>query len=426
MIDRTKPPALNLIDRLEIAEPEVARLDNGIPVYMFNAGKQDIVKIDMLFEAGGRFQQQPLVARFTNKMLSEGTQSYTAFEIAEKLDYFGAYLGKMAYKDNSIVSISMLKKHLEDVLPIVAEIIIAPVFPETELQTIAKKGKQAYMDDIRKVSELAAMNFNQQIFGQEHPYGKMIAVSDFDRLERDSLVEFHKQHYRPDSCKIVVAGKLPENMLSLLNRYFGKYKMHSKNTRKNIFPAITPGNQKEFIDMPKSVQSAIRIGNITINKTHEDYHKLFILNTILGGYFGSRLMKNIREDKGYTYGIYSALISFQESAAFFIISEVGSDVSESAVKEIYAELRKLRTEAISEQELDLVKKYLSGSILCSFDGPFQTSERFKSLLELNINFKSYYSDLVDTIKSISPQELLDTARNYFMEENMFELVVGKK
>ncbi len=426
MIDRTQAPDLHLIDRLEIASPEIAYLDNGIPVYMFNSGKLDIAKIDFLFDAGSRYQKHPLTARFANKMLSEGTQSYTAFQIAEHMDYYGAYLGKMAFKDTSVVSISLLNKHLEQVLPVLAEIINQPIFPEKELLNLAKRGKQAFIDDQQKVSELAAMHFNQQVFGKNHSYGKLIEANDFDHLNTEYLRDFHQQYYLPDTCKIVVSGKLPETLLPLLNQHFGTNKSTPKSNSSFGNFSLDSGSKKEFISMPKSVQSAIRIGGISISKSHADYHKLFILNAILGGYFGSRLMKNIREDKGFTYGIYSALVSFQQSGMFFIITEVGSDVCHKAIDEIYGELKKLREEPVSLHEIDLVRKYLSGGILRSFDGPFQTSERFKNLLELNIDFKNYYANLINTLNTITPEQLLETAQNYLVEDTMFELVVGKK
>ncbi|MEI6123046.1 MAG: pitrilysin family protein [Bacteroidota bacterium] len=426
MIDRTTAPKLNVIDQLEISSPEHATLDNGIPVFLFDAGAQEIVRIDFLFEAGSRYQQHPLVARFTNKMLSEGTKSYTAFEIAEKLDYYGAYLGKMAFKDTGIVCISMLNKHIENILPIIAEIITEPVFPEKELQTISKRAKQAYIDDRLKVSEMAAMHFNQQLFGKKHPYGKIVEVSDFDQVKPEYLKDFHKTYYIPDSCKIVVSGKAPADIMALLNRYFGHFKTTEVARAKEAAFTLSSGNKHEFIAMSKSVQSAIRIGNIGISKRHEDYPAFFVLNTILGGYFGSRLMKNIREDKGYTYGIYSTTVQLQESALFFISTEVGSDVCHNAITEIHHEFDHLRSELVTETELDLVKKYLSGSILRSFDGPFQTAERFKNLLELNIDFKNYYSNLIHVINTITAKDLMITAQKYFVEEGMFEMVVGKK
>lgn len=177
--------------------------------------------------------------------------------------------------------------------------------------------------------------------------------------------------------------------------------------------------------MSSAVQSAIRIGKLSINKTHEDFMKLYILNTIFGGYFGSRLMKNIREDKGYTYGIYSMMMSFQQAGVFLIASEVGAEVCNSAVDEIYKELKILNTELIAQDELDLVKKYLAGSVLRSFDGPYQVADRFKSLLKYGIDYRKYYMDLMNTIDSVTSQELLQTSQKYLQASSMLELIVGK-
>ncbi len=425
MTNRKQPPALKIIDNIDIPEPEIAMLDNHIPVYLFNLGDIGITKLDFVFGAGSCYQPHPLVASYTNNMLTEGTISYSSFEIAQKLDHYGAWLQKNVSKDSAHVSLSVLNKHLKYVLPVLNEIINHPKFSDNELKIHTQKDKQGFIDDCRKVNEVARMNFNQQLFGSGHPYGTLIKAEDYDKLEAKQLSTFHSERYTVDNCKIIVSGKLNKDILSLLNYFFGYSKKGKPVKKTKMFSPVISGKQKQFIEMPSSVQSAIRMGKITVNKSHDDYKKLFVLNTVFGGYFGSRLMKNIREDKGYTYGIYSTILSFQQSAAFIISSEVGAEVCSKAVDEIYKELKILNSELIGTQELELMKKYLTGTVIRSFDGPFQIAERFLSLLEYGMDYKKYYSELLKTINTVTPEELLHISKKYLGAETMLELIVGK-
>jgi len=426
MTNRKQQPELKKIESIDILEPETGRLDNGIPVYLFNAGDIGITKLDFIFEAGSQFQPQPLVASYTNKMLTEGTLSYSSFDIARKLDYYGAYINNTTYKDTAVVSLSVLNKHLKYVLPVLNEIINHPKFPENELRIHTQKDKQGFIDDCRKVNEVAVMKFNRQLFGNKHPYGTLVRAEDFDNQQVVLLSAFHNDRYLAKHCSIIASGKMSKDIVSQLNYFFGYTKKSCKDTNTRISGEIIPGLQQQFIEMPSSVQSAIRIGKISVNKAHEDYMKLYILNMILGGYFGSRLMKNIREDKGYTYGIYSVLLSFQKSAAFIIASEVGSDVCCKAIDEIYKELRILNSVMIGNKELDLVKKYMTGTLVRNFDGPFQMADRFKSIIEYGIDYKKFYSEFLHTINTITPEDLMVISKKHLNAESMQELVVGKK
>jgi predicted Zn-dependent peptidase len=160
-------------------------------------------------------------------------------------------------------------------------------------------------------------------------------------------------------------------------------------------------------------------------KTHKDFHSLTVLNTILGGYFGSRLMTNIREDKGYTYGIGSGMIPLKKAGYFFISTEVGVEVCNKAIDEIYIEINRLRNESISEKELILVKNYMIGSFLRSIDGPFALANRFKSIMEYDLDY-SYYDDYISTIKNIKASDLLNLANKYLDPNSMTEVVAGKR
>jgi predicted Zn-dependent peptidase len=225
---------------------------------------------------------------------------------------------------------------------------------------------------------------------------------------------------------ILVSGKIRKGM----EKVFERIVVPGKPIESIPFESTKSlsGNQKvgvqEIIPRKEVFQSAIRVGKELFNRHHTDYAGMQVLNTVLGGYFGSRLMKNIREDKGYTYGIGSMIISLHHSGYFVIASEVGTGVTKKAVKEVFVEINRLRNELIPENELSLVKNYIMGQIIRMFDGPFATADTIKSILEYGLDF-DYYDRTIETIMGITAVELRDLANKYLKPETFTEIIAGK-
>ncbi|MBM3434856.1 MAG: insulinase family protein [Bacteroidetes bacterium] len=423
-INRKTQPKINLLDNFNFQAPEFFKLDNGIPVYQIHTGTQDITKIEFIFKAGSWFEEKPLIAKFTNKMLKEGTRSFTSEQLHEKVDFYGAHLETSSDKDMAYVVLYSLNRHLLNILPVFEEVIFQPVFPEKELSIRIQNKKQEFLINCEKVKYVARWKFNELIFGKSHPYGRFFGISDFDDITSSDLSGFHEKNYTVCNCTIIVAGKVPGNIIALLNQYFGKY---HRNPSDNINPEnkISPQNKSRVhIHKDNAIQSAIRIGKVLINKMDPDYIKLKILNTLFGGYFGSRLMTNIREEKGYTYGIGSSLVSLQNSGFFFISSEVGSEVTQQAINEIYLEIEKLQDDLVSMKELGLVQNYMLGTFLRNLDGPFALSESYKSLIEYGLD-SGYLKNYVHAIKTVKPEELRLLAQKYLDRNTLYEIKVGK-
>ncbi len=425
IMNRNTAPEIKAIKKLEVIQPKQYFLKNNIPVYFINAGTQDIIKIEFIFGAGTYYQQNKLVAQFTNKMLIEGTKNQTANEIADKIDFYGAFIQTEVEKDKAYIALYCLNKHLVNVLPTFEEIIKNAAFPENEFDIYLQNQKQLHTINTQKVNYLARLKFPSLVFGDHHPYGVSADIKDYNNLKRQDLIDFYKKHYKANNCKIIIAGKIDEAHFALLENHFGKNDWISEAKIENkTFVIEGSPDKKQFILKDDALQSAIRIGKALVNKTHKDYMGLQVLNTVFGGYFGSRLMTNIREDKGYTYGIGSGIISFINTGLFYITSEVGANVCKKAVDEIYKELKKLRTDLISENELNLVRNYMLGALLRNADGPFALADRFKALLEYDLT-EEYYVSFVETINNITPKELQQLAQKYFHEDSMYELIVGK-
>jgi len=423
-INRNTAPAAKVIDKAELIKPVSKKLDNGIPFFELKTGSQPVLRLEFIFEAGTKYQSKKLQASFTNSMLTEGSEKLSAKEIADKLDFYGAFLQPETENDYANITLHCLSKTFTNVADTLAEIMLHPVFPQKELELQLQNARQKYVVNTEKVDFLARKKFNEALFGSEHPYGRQADESDFLKLTPDDLKEFFKSFYDLSSLTIIASGNFDENVFLQLNELFGKQKINPGRNPLKIsgqFPA--PG--KYFVEKPNAIQCGIRVGKIMVTKTHPDFQPLQILNTALGGYFGSRLMANIREDKGYTYGIGSAVVSLSDTGYFFITTEAGADVCENTLKEIYFELDRLQNELMPDEELHMVKNYMLGSFLRNSDGPFAMADRFKSLHFSDLDY-TYYDRFLDTIRNTTPLEIRDLAIKYLNINSLTEVVAGKK
>jgi zinc protease len=425
-LDRTTQPEIKTIDKVALLKPTLHTLDNDVPLYTFNAGTQDVARIECVFNAGTWYQEKKLTAYSAVKMLKEGTKGHSASEIAEIFDSCGAYIGTEAEKDYTYVSLYSLNKHLDTLLPVLAAMLREPVFPQHELSVLLANAKQEQMVSMERVSYLARIKFAEQLFGKQHPYGQSAALEDYDCVIREDIAAYHQRFYHPGNLRIILSGKIDDSTITLINKYLGD-KTWAQGEKAVIIPTEIPANKEKKILIKKEnvLQSGIRIGKVVFNKSDADYFGLSILNTVLGGYFGSRLMTNIREDKGYTYGINAGILSLRNSGFMYIASEVGADVREAAISEVYKEMELLRNELVAEDELSLVKNYLTGSFLRSIDGPFALADRFIGTLDYGIDFNEYYDRYLQTIKDITPQYLQELANKYFEKDSFFETIAGK-
>ena len=426
MLDRKQAPEFKTIDLIDIEKAKQDTLHNGIPVYSISSGSQELSKIEFLFKAGMYFQTQPLLASATNNLLETGTKSYTANQLSDNIDFFGSFFECAVEQDYSSLVLFSLNKYLDKSLHYVEEIIKYPTFPKDEFDIYLSNKKQKHIVNSQKVNVLARRRFTELIFGETHPYGLDVKDESFDNITIDAIKEFYKSHYQSANCVIIASGKLPDNLIETLNHFFGKETWGVPHAVTPIKAELQTASQnKYFIEKADAIQSAIRIGRPLFNKTHPDYFKFQVLNTILGGYFGSRLMANIREDKGYTYGIGSNLAALVNGGYFFIATEVGVDVTKDTLKEIYKEIHILRTKLVDDDELETVRNYILGQFLRSVDGAYALADKFKAIHEFGLDY-TYFDNYFKAVKNITPTEIKDLANTYLQEKDLIELVVGKK
>jgi predicted Zn-dependent peptidase len=424
-VDRTQPPVIkDAIDfDLRLKPYEKYVLDNGVPVYSIEAGAEDVVMVELVFYAGNSYEEKNLVAAAVNSLLKNGTSSRPAFDLNAHFEYYGAYLNRNCYNETATLTLHTLSKHLPALLPVMQEIITDSVFPEEELALFKQNSRQRLAVGLKKCDFVAGRLIDAYLYGENHPYGKYSRAEDYEALQRQELLDFYKKYYSNGQCIIFTAGKLPAEMNTLLNTYFGKLSLTPANT---VTPSIAahPAMEKKFriSNDPHGVQGAIRLARPFPNRHHPDFLKVTVLNTLFGGFFGSRLMKNIREDKGYTYGIHSYIQNHIHDTAWMISTEAGKDVCEATIEEVYKEMKLLREVPVEEEELLLVKNYVIGSVLGELDGPFQLIGRWKNILLNNLE-EAYFYNSIHTVKTISAQEVQELAQKYLQPDAFYELVV---
>ncbi|MBK3517747.1 M16 family metallopeptidase [Carboxylicivirga marina] len=423
-INRTTAPEFKNIDSFELLPIETYELNNGIKVHLMQAGSQEVAKLDFLFPAGSVQASQPLLASITNKALSEGTVSMSGAEISEKIDFYGAFIGQQASFHHSVVTLVALTHFLPETLKILEDIIKNPVFEQKEIDTLLNKRKQEYLIESDKVKTLATRAFTQNLYGKEHPYGNYLTMDDFEKLTREDVINFHKQAYIPSGTHIIISGQPGSNIKELLNTHFGQ---HWSDEQPLKDPQ--PQNKEDvlrniFVEKNDALQSSIKIGIPLFSKEHPDFHGMQILNAVLGGFFGSRLMTKIREEKGLTYGISSFIMTYKFGGFLVIGSDVKAENRELAVKEIFNEIKKLRDERIGNEELALVRNFLLGDMIRNFDGPFATSDNYRGLIDESLS-PAYFNEFFDVLTSITAEELQNLAQKYFQETDFITVIAGK-
>ncbi len=318
-----------------------------------------------------------------------------------------------------------LNKHIHELLPVVAELITDSVFSEEELAIFKQNSIQKLTVGLKKSEFVAGRLIDAYVFGENHPYGKFSMPADYEALNREQILEFYNQYYRNGRCVIFAAGKLPPDLLQQLETAFGKLPLKSHRTPEHsIEHILQPATEKKYRVMndQDGVQAAIRIMRPFPNRHHPDFQKVNVLNNLFGGFFGSRLMTNIREDKGYTYGIHSYLLNFIHNSGWMISTEAGRDVAEATIDEIYKEMFLLRDEEIDDEELLMTRNSMIGSILGDLDGPFHVAARWKSMI-LNDLTPEYFYNSINIIKTVSAEELRMLANKYLQPTDFYELVV---
>lgn len=422
MLDRKTAPDTGVIDSVTFTKAEKITFKNGVDLFSINVGNDEVTKLDVYFPAGIKQQQSLCVAAATNALIQEGSKKYSAAELADKFDFYGAFIQNSCGIQEASYTLFTLNKHFKNSVMLLQEMLFSAVFPEEETQIYQRGQKQRLQISLQKNAVLARQAFYKSLFGKNHLLGMFAAPADYDLLNAEQIAEFYQKSYRGGLPVLMLSGKVDDTILKDLEDAFSHLSGAAPQPPENL-SAEPIKARYEFVEKPDSLQAAIRVGKTTITRNHPDYRGLQLVNLILGGYFGSRLMKNIREEKGLTYGIHSSVEAHNGVGVFSIATEVNNKDHAVAVEEIQKELDRMCNELVSEQELNKAKNYLLGSFVRSFDGPFAQADRFKILHDFDLPY-SYYNDFIRNILSVSVGDVKLLSNKYLNKNDMLTTVVG--
>lgn len=426
-LDRTIAPEIRQIEHFSIAEPERRVMRNGIPMNIIQVGSEDVIRFDLLIKGGQWNQTQPLQAMFTNRMLREGTRQWTSAQIAEKLDYYGAWLDLSSSVNYGFITLYSLGKYFPKTIELLASMVKEPVFPERELSVVINVNKQQFQVNARRVDVMARKRLNRALFGIRHPLGRYAEVEDYEYITRDVLQRFYETFYHSGNCSVYVSGKVTPEAIRCIEQHFGE-SAWGNTSHKTSFKEYMPETETErriFVEKNDALQSSLKIGGFSLPQQHPDFLKLRVLVTLFGGYFGSRLMSNIREEKGYTYGIGAGLVNYPGIGILGISTEAANEYIEPIMAEIFREMDRLCSEKVKAEELDMVRNYMLGDMCRSYESAFSLSDAWIFIETTGLE-NDFFEHSLEAIREVNAEEILMLAQKYFCKESLIAVVAGKK
>ncbi len=420
MIDRKIAPAIRDVEEINFLTPKKVLIDNQLPFYSLENTGSDAVKLDLYFSAG-TIVNNPLVANFTAGLLFSGSSTKSSEEIYNEIDDLGGFVDINVSHEYAILSLYSLNSQLLELLRVVLSALNDVTFPEGEVKELLKDRKQKLKVNLGKVNYLAQIELQKRLF-KGTLYGKTIELNDFDTINRALIQDFYDTYYRKGINKVSLIGNVNDEDTNAIHALLGPW------YKKKIIPkSMTFNPEKGVFHVEKvgALQSGIRVAKIMFDKHHADYHGFNVMNTIFGDYFGSRLMKNIREDKGYTYGIGSMLAEIYQNGYFAIMTQVGKKFVDPTLDEIKKEMDKMRNELVGEQELTMVRNYLMGQSLKAADGPFSMMDLFLQVEVADLDY-SFYNLAIHVLKTITPQEIKALAKKYLIWDEMLVITAGQQ
>ena len=405
-------------------------------LYVLRSDTLDAVRLDIVVGAGQGHQDKLLQALFTNRLLREGTRHHTSAELAEKLDYYGAWLELTVSVHHSYLTLYTLKRYACETFALVGEMLHEPLFPEERLRIISANNKSQYLVNRQRADVIARRLFNRAVYGDNHPCGRFAEEKDFDAITRDDLLRFFTAYYRPDNCNIYLAGNVDDHLIeaakkslpltpSQEGRTLAEAQLSfGQNTPSLTSPSLGGGRGEALIHhLPSAVQASIRMGGLLMDVASDDYYRMRVVSTILGGYFGSRLMKSIREDKGYTYSISADMLTNTRQVLFVVSSEALADKGEVIADEVRQHCRRLAEERVPDDELTMVRNYMIGEICRNYEGAFSLIDAYIYIHTLGLPLE-HISRTIDTVRSIDAETIRQTAAQWLDADRFHTVIVA--
>ena len=416
----TRPPIPALPDALGMPPVRSLRLPNGVSLHLLPADQFEVLRVTFVFRAGSVHQHRPFAASVTANMLAEGSPGMPARRIDERLDYYGSYYEVSIDRDFVYLSFCTLSKFFRETLDVAADILLRPLFPEEEFRTYCARRRQELTIERTKVETRARERFAACMFGEQHPYGISSPAGEYDRLARTDVEAHYARLYTADNCFVVCSGRIGDAERDAVADLAARL---PRGTRAEAdFPPVRT-EHRAFVPHPGAVQSSIRIGRLLFPRTHPDFTGMQVVATALGGYFGSRLMRTLREERGYTYGVAAAMVNFEREGYFAVATQVGSAVTRDALAAIDEQIARLACEPMPEEELALVKNIMAGEMMRILDGPFGIADVTIENLLCGTGNEAVDENL-RRIRAVTPDEVRRLAARYLGRGELVTVVAG--
>lgn len=421
-IDRKKAPNLGVINKLEFPPIERTTLLNGIAISKIEGCSQPVCNINIVIKRGAYLAKEVFIASATANLLCEGTKNYPGHKFAELLDFYGIITNSTVTLFETRISLRTLSKHINVAIMVLGEMILNPEFSTENFKLEMEQSKEGLKIANERVNYLAQKEFLQLLFGREHKYGRLNSIESLKNVKLSDIKGFHKEHYTASNFAIYLAGNVPENAVTLLNKTFGDLPII--NSKEIAYEPVKDVTQHySYIKKKDAKQSAIFIGKTLVPYSHEDFPAIYFLNVVLGGYFGSRLMTKLREEMGITYGINSYIIPRKESSELYISTEVKSEATEDGKEAIFQVISDLQEIEVGQDEIMNVRNYILGNLANLFDSSFSVTNQLLTLEYANSNLDNF-NKIIEMTRTITPKMLKETAIKYLDKSQFVCAIAG--
>lgn len=419
MLDRAIAPPAGEIVFGGLPKVNQQTFDSGASLFWLSAGDQPVVKIELVIESGIWFESKKATSWLTAKMLAEGTSKKTARQITEGFEKLGAFLEINPGFDDVSIAVYGLGRNFDQVITLLNEVINEAIFPEREFEILKSNRKDQIALNDNKSNLFASKKLREAIYGSEFSYGQGLSVSDIDEVQLSDVKQYYSDRLFHNP-KIYLSGQVSDQLASLVENKL--VFPQSIAPTKKIIDFESP-SRDIYVEREGSMQSSIRMAWLIPNRNDNDYFDYQITNSLLGGYFGSRLMKNIREEKGYTYGIHAYPVHLKHSSFGMIAGDVVAAHTQDTFSEIRVEIDRLLHDPIPTEEIETLTNYLSGSFLASLGTPFQLMGKFKKLEEAGLD-SPYYDRYFEALRSVNQESIRKAMEKYFNPADAYTVIVG--
>lgn len=417
------PPVLHNLSDIKLPHVDQYLVAHDVPVYQVKKQGTGVIKMELVFNAGRPYEHKKLVATTCGSLLRESTKSFTADEIAEQIDFYGASISSAASLDTITIKVVALQKHFQEIMPILTSILTEPLFLQEELDIRVNRLAEKIKIDQQKNDVKAYRKITELMYGEDHPYGYNSSEELYRLLTTDDLKKHYKDKLHRGALKIFLAGDIDELDKKAIDRMVSQLPAPSTAEQLIITPPEYPPKDRRITLSGTGPQAHIRLARPLFSRDHPDFYAMDFVITLLGGFFGSRLVTTVREELGLTYSIYAMPDMQLHGGSLMIATDVADSNVDICLKAIYSEMERLSQELVSPSEMKLIKNYLAGNLINLFDGPFNSIRVIKTLVLSQFQLDDI-QNIIQKSQSITSQQVIDYAERYLNRNDFWEVVVS--